>query len=65
MTWVAVIPFEFALLSELSPALTFPKLSLMLLRLLLLLELVASRLITLKIDRIRERMLNVPTVLGA
>jgi hypothetical protein len=33
--------------------------------LLLLLELVASRLITLKIDKISERMLNVPTVLGA
>ena len=58
------MPFEFALLSELSPALTLPRLSLMLLRLLLLFELVASKLITLKMDKMREIMLKVPTVLG-
>ncbi len=59
------MPLEFALLSELSPALTLPRLSLMLLRLLLLLLFVANRLITLKMDSKRARRLKAPIVLGA
>lgn len=65
MTCVAVMPFELALLSELSPAFTLPRLSLMLLRLLLLFELVASKLIRLKMASRRARMLKPPTVDGA